>query len=136
MGTGVGATVWRYGSGGGSNHCNFSLNWLRGAGFGVVALLRLRPIWLGGNRGGVHCLGAFCDGGCLSRAVSGAVRDGRSFCDSGYAGKVGWGEYLLAIARVAGRVMLLPGIGLGAVLPSLMRMLEADPHQPSERIRR
>ncbi|WP_416671332.1 spermidine synthase [Egbenema bharatensis] len=43
---------------------------------------------------------------------------------------------MLAIARGAGLVMLLPGIVLGAVLPYLMRLLEADPRQPSERIGR
>ncbi|MUL35018.1 fused MFS/spermidine synthase [Gloeocapsopsis dulcis] len=60
------------------------------------------------------------------------VTDGLTYL----GGDLGWGGYLLAIASVAGLVMLLPGMVLGAVLPYLMRILDADPRQPSERVGR
>ncbi|PIG92227.1 fused MFS/spermidine synthase [Gloeocapsopsis sp. IPPAS B-1203] len=54
-----------------------------------------------------------------------------------YLGRdLNWESYLSAIASVAGLVMLLPGMILGAVLPYLMRILETDPRQPSEQVGR
>lgn len=60
------------------------------------------------------------------------VTDGLSYLGQ----DLGWSGYLLAIARVAGIVILIPGMILGSVLPYLMRILETDPRQPSETVGR
>ncbi|PPS45140.1 fused MFS/spermidine synthase [Chroococcidiopsis sp. TS-821] len=60
------------------------------------------------------------------------VTDGFSYLGQ----DLGWSGYLLAIARVAGLVMLLPAMVLGTVLPYLMRMLETHLEHPSEGVGR
>ncbi|QDZ39566.1 hypothetical protein FRE64_06260 [Euhalothece natronophila Z-M001] len=60
------------------------------------------------------------------------VTDGLSYIGRG----LGWWDYLFNIAGVAFVVMFLPGMILGTVLPYLIRILEADPRQPSEIIGR
>jgi spermidine synthase len=56
------------------------------------------------------------------------VTDGLAYVGS----DLGWLGYLGAVAGVAAIVMLLPGTALGAVLPYLLRTLEADERAPGE----
>jgi len=54
-----------------------------------------------------------------------------------YVGRdLAWSGYLLAVAGVAAVVVLLPGIVLGAVLPYLLRVLEASERAPGELVGR
>ena len=51
----------------------------------------------------------------------------------GYVGsELGWNGYVAAVAGVAVVVMLIPGTALGAVLPYLLRTLEAGHRAPGE----
>ncbi len=54
-----------------------------------------------------------------------------------YVGRdLAWSGYLLAVAGAATVVVLLPGIVLGAVLPYLLRILEASERAPGELVGR
>jgi spermidine synthase len=47
-------------------------------------------------------------------------------------GDLGWYGYVLAVVALAVPVLVLPGTALGAVLPSLLRLLEDDDRAPGE----
>ena len=56
------------------------------------------------------------------------VTDGLAYVGS----DLGWNSYILAVGGVALIVMLIPGTALGAVLPFLLRTLQADERAPGE----
>lgn len=60
------------------------------------------------------------------------LTDGLSYL----GGSRDWAGYVLEVGAVAGLVIVAPGLLLGAVLPYLLRALEADPRAPGELVGR